>query len=244
MSHGLKTSSLTFTLVVCTLINKPIPTFLLHPEPPLPSVGKALLHALTQQLTVFTPVHPMLTIVVAEIVMTSTTTIRGPCILNMTCATRILGIGQRGTLTKALQSHKIGELLLRILIEAAAMAGSPTTGGEASLMNGGVITLTPTMTTAVVIIASFSETMAGRLVKIGNNIGSRICRMIHPPGMNGLGSRVLDGKRAESHGTRTRTIAITGTRIKARKIRIRIVIGWRRSGTQVGKESSGTTTTT
>jgi hypothetical protein len=126
------------------------------------------------------------------------------------------------------------------------MAGNPTIDGGTRPTSGGVVTLTPIMTTnptAVVIIASFSKIMVGRLGKIGN-IGSRICRVIRPARMNDLGNQVLDGKRVESNGTIAIAIAITGTRIKARKIRTKIVIGWRRRKTVIGRESTDTTMTT
>jgi hypothetical protein len=126
------------------------------------------------------------------------------------------------------------------------MAGNLTIDGGTRPTSGGVVTLTPIMTTnptAVVIIASFSKIMVGRLGKIGN-IGSRICRVIRPARMSDLGNQVLDGKRVESNGTIAIAIAITGTRIKARKIRTKIVIGWRRRKTVIGRESTDTTMTT
>jgi len=205
--------------------------------------GKALLHVLIQQPTVFTPVHQMFTIVVAEIVTTFATMIRGLCILKMTGTTSLTRNGQRGTSIKALQSRKIGALLHRTPIEVAAMAGSRTTDGGAKLMNEGLtLALVMTVTTtAVVIIASFSETMVGSPVK-ASNIGSRMFRMIHPARMNVLGSQVLDGKPVESNGTIA--IATTGTRIKTRKIRIKTVFGWRKRETVLGRERFSTTTTT
>lgn len=185
----------------------------------------------------------MFIIVVAEIVMTSTKMIhRGPCVLNMIGATRLVGIGQP---TKVLRNNKIGERLLHIRIEVAAMAGNRTTDGGRTI--GGIIIIILIMTTtitAVVIIESFiSETMVGTLAET-DNLGRRMCRRNHPR-TNGLGSLVPDGKRvAPTKGASIIAIAITETRIKTRKIRIKIVFGWRRREIKSGRESSAGMTMT
>jgi hypothetical protein len=188
----------------------------------------------------------MFTIVVAEIVMTSTMMIhRGPCVLNMTGTTRLVGNGPR---TKVPQSNKIGERLLHIRIEVAVTAGNQMTDG--GRMIGEIITIlvmtttTTTTTTAVVIIESFSsETMVGTLAGTGN-LGCRMLKRSHPR-MNGLGSLGPDGKRvAPTKVAGIIAIAITGTRIKTRKIRIKIVFGWRRREIRSGRESSAETTMT
>ncbi|KAG1866585.1 hypothetical protein DFJ58DRAFT_141402 [Suillus subalutaceus] len=185
----------------------------------------------------------MFIIVVAEMVTTSTMMIhRGPCVLNMIGASRV-GIGQP---TKVLRSNKIGERLLHIRIEVAAMAGNRTTDG--GRMIGEIIIIlimtTTTTTTAVAIIESFnSETMVGTLAETGN-LGRRMCKRNHPR-MNGLGSLVPDGKRvAPTKGASTIAIAITETRIKTRKIRIKIVFGWRRREIKSERESSAEMTMT
>lgn len=176
-------------------------------------------------------------IVVAEIVTTSTMMIhRGPCVLNTIGTTRV-GNGQP---TKVLRNNKIGEHLLHIRIEVAATAGNRTTDG--GRMIGGtiiiILIMTAITTTAVVIIENFnSETMVGTLAETGN-LGRRMCRRNHPK-MTGLGSLVPDGKRvAPTKGASTIAIAITETRIKTRKIRIKIVFGWRRREIKSGRGSS------
>lgn len=187
----------------------------------------------------------MFIIEVAEIVMISTMMIhRGPCVLNMTGTTRLVGNGRR---TKVLQSNTIGERLLHIRIEVAVTAGNQMTDG--GRMIGGIITIilimtTTTTTTAVVIIESFnSETMVGTLAETGN-LGCRILKRSHPR-MNGLGSLGPDGKRvAPTKGASIIAIAITGTRIKTRKISIKIVSGWRRREIRSGRESSAEMTMT
>jgi hypothetical protein len=186
----------------------------------------------------------MFIIVVAEIVTTSTMMIhRGPCVLNMIGAIKLVGNGQR---TKLLRSNKIGERLLHIRIEVAATAGNRMTDGGRRIEGIIIIILimTTTTTTAVVIIESFnSETMVGTLAETGN-LGRRMCKRNHP-GMNGLGSLVPDGKRvAPTKGASIIATAITETRIKTRKIRIKIVFGWRRREIRSGKESSAEMTMT
>lgn len=189
----------------------------------------------------------MFIIEVAEIVMTSTMMIhRGPCVPNMTGTTRLVGNGQR---IKVPQSNKIGERLLHIRIEVAVTAGNQMTDG--GRMIGGIITIilimtttTTTTITAVVITESFnSETMVGTLVETGN-LGCRILKRSHSR-MNGLGSLGPDGKRvAPTKGADIIAIAITGTRIKTKKISKKIVFGWRRREIRSGRESSAEMTMT